>query len=687
MKKTNRAETPSPRQTPRLGALALTGALGGCAFGAILSLTPSSLTPPSLAPLLLRSAHAVPVPAGAFETLLAREVFFGTTAGTRLIGRITESSATQLSDGLFRNFLQRMNWGQMSPLAEEIAFNLRSLEDEFRVFRVAKGRPVELRAGEILSVEEREFLERAAQRLLTGNKLENLLLESRQFVEIARSSRTRTATGTTGASLASGPEVPALPNVDAPDFAVLNQTFLQKIQHRFRLYRNFVRALQMTEGDWRNLFTVSGRPFTVEDWVVIRKYNRLFAVLNEHARMRLVFKAFTQERPVLYAKLNERTASQTADYLEGTLSATDYLSARAQAATELRMNGIVAEAETRMLGAVRRCKELAGGRMDGGDARSLIDIAEDNLRSIQRSSSDLRGRITQTQSTIQRLRGEVRTAPAATRESLRTELRTTERTLARQEADLALWAEREKIEIRELKRMYLQFIESFDSIELFVNLRRGRINSEEVQAFNLPDSFIPAREEIAAWQSFYDRALFNSTNELVLNESRLFFRSAVGETRAFVRQMNELTGKYFGKRFTESALGQEFLEYNRHIAMVVLGRIGRVLGVSLPPGLATLYGDRIWNFVFSLDEPQASSRSDDGTSEPRTPPRASGAPSSATGSGTNGAAASDRDIERGGSRTETPPVRPGSLDLRTGDSGSNGPRREENDSTRPTGVR
>ncbi len=585
----------------------------------------------------LEIAQALPLPP-IFAERLVREVLLTSRPGVKILTDVTASSVEHTTEATLRSFLNRLEWQQNAALRDRLAEEFQSLERQFSEFRTSQGRNARLEAGEALTREDRAFLEMFAQRSLGGSAIENLLLQSRRFFDIPRGraelSRARDeflrVDGPTAPRVAEA-EVPVLPsdalqiagpNAALPDLSIMEERFRFKIVERFRLYTRFYKTFALSDAEARSFFGLGGKTFTEKDLVIVRKLNRLLDVLNEYTRMRLIVKSFAQERPNLYERLNSETAEQTRQYLDGILSDVDFLEARKVTAERLRMNGIVHEAEKRMLSVVNRCKQLGGGAFAGVKNRSEIDIIEDNLLSYQEAVARHESALVTLNEREMMIQGDMRITTSSThRASLEMSLRELRRSKVREQADIDLWRQRERAEAENLRKMYLDFVEAYDSLSLFVNLRRGRVNSEEVRAFDLSDAFVPSGNEMQVWRDFYDRALYNSTHELVVNESKAFFRAQVGATRQFVREMNDLTGKYFGKKFTESQLGQEFLEYNRSTATVAIQRIGQFLGLTVPPSLGLHYADKLWAWIFKdvMEEGGATSAPEGGPTGGTTP--------------------------------------------------------------------
>jgi hypothetical protein len=503
-------------------------------------------------------AHAAPPIPPVFESLVGRYILKETSAGAELLARVTATQADAVTEASYRSFLDRLTWRQNRVLRGEVAERLGTLESELAAPCAKSGRG----AGEALNAEERALLDQAAERVLRCNRMDNLLVETTTFVEVPRPGAPDAAPAvsrtTRAARAAQGFEeaVPELPvpttaqsqlNPTPPDLTLAKQRWWNKIADRFRSYRGFVGAFRFSEGQWRTLFTLNGKQFTARDWARIRKYNRLLDALNDYSQMRLVIKSFALERPALYARLNEATAEATGKYAEGLIAEEEYLAAREAAAKELKLNDIVVEAETRMLRAVRRVRELGGGRVGSHEQRSLIDLAEDNIAGYQAQIRRNEVSVARWKTELDAARAKLASGEleAGQRDLLNARVRELRGRINGDEADIALWKMRARNEIRELRKIYLEFVSSYDTLEMFVNLRRGRINTEQVQAFDLPDPFVPRPEEIAAWKDFYDRALYNSTHELVL----------------------------------------------------------KVIGVTVPTGLAATYADRLWQFIFGEDAP------------------------------------------------------------------------------------
>lgn len=525
---------------------------------------------------------------------LAELIFRETPAGMKVLERITGSTiADRVSDSAFRSFTERLRLSENRVLHRELNAEIRKIDGEFSRYRTEKGRPAKVEAGEVLPADELEFLARAAESL-RGNVIENLIFESTTFVAIRKAhyASVRESFLTAPNGTPEG-EIPQLPisggRASAVDIDRTTLTWRGKIAMRFRAYRNFFKAFKLSDGQWKTLFGREGKNFTVRDLVLVRKVNRLMDALNEYAKMRLVIKSFANERPLLYSRLNQATEEATKQFMEGAIGLDEYLSTRASAAQSLKLNEIVAEAEKRMLTALERCRELGGRKIGEKLEKGIIEVSEDNVRAYM-------GHVKRLSDSLTRMSAELRALKASDPKAPELRRRTLQAT-----ADRDLWSQRLDVESKTLEKLYLEYIEHYESLDLFANLRIGRINSEEIRPFDLPEPFSIPKENLGPWADVYDRALFNSTNELVVGETRLFFKTRVGATRSFVNKMNTMTEKYFGKRFTETQFGQEFREYERNLFVNALTKIGKFLGITVPSGLAVTYSDKLWAFIFSDD--------------------------------------------------------------------------------------
>jgi hypothetical protein len=606
-----------------------------------------------------------------FESSLIRYVLTRTKPGAVVLSQVTSTQFELMTESTYSAFLQRMAWQQNAVLRDRLGEEFQTLSRDFGAFRRQNGRPEAIEAGEVLGAQDREFLEQWGDRVLRSSQIDDLLIESRNFFvvpakapKISESLRQQIAESA-NVAYSGQAEVPTLPiaaaegfaegmegqaNLSTPVLREFERTFWSKVGDRYRAYRTYWNVFKLSEGDLRSLYTLTGKTFSPKDLELLRKANRLLDVLNEYSRTRLVMRAFVMERPQLYDRLNERTVQATSDFLEGVLSEADFLALRRKASEELKMNAIVPEAEKRMLESVRRLKELGGGIIGGQKLRAQIDLSEDNLALYSQQLATAEEYARRIQAKIDEIQRQLRSASSDQRVRLDQALRQYRQNLQRELADAELARGRQRTEAEALGKMYLEFVQAYDSLELFVNIRFGKINSEQTQVFNLSDALVPSAYEIQEWKNFYDKALANSVNDLVRSEVHAFSAAHLGATRQFVVDMNKWTGKYFGKKFTESPFGREFLEYNKSVVRVFLIRFLVLIGVVGTPAAAEKIVDapnfketfldplvqKLWDAMFSIEaEPAAIPANGGGApspSRPRTVPAPAATPSPAPSS-------------------------------------------------------
>ena len=548
-----------------------------------------------------------------FESVVSKYLFTQTTAGKEILSKVIGMESERVTQTSFRSFLQRMQWEENQMLRGELYERIIKVEDDFSAYRDGKGRKGRSDSENILLKDEMEFLANAAKEL-RNNRIENLLFERETLLVVEKTPYIKAKAdfmNTSGKAISeAGGTIPLLPTRDssAINLKAAKMRWHEQITMRFRAYRNFFKTFQLADGEWKVLFELNGKAFTPRDLMIIRKYNRLLDGLNEYAKMRLMIRSFANENPALYTTLNEITVEETAKFINGETNIETYIAARKVAAgsQSLQLNDIVWEAEKRMLTSIEKCSELGGSSVRKG----LLKISEENMIAYQKNIGSLSLEIKLVDKRIALKKTEIKEASLAPiKTKLNEELRELELLNKKNIADKDLWRGRLDNEAKNLIRIYYDFVENYDSLELFANLRQGRINSEEVQVFNMPDPFILNPGQLKVWQEIYERALYNSTNELVLNETKLFFRTRIGQTRGFVRDMNKLTEKYFNKRFTDTVFGKEFYQFQQHIVYTAVRRLGLFFGLTAgTTEVAKFIDDHVakplWKNIFDSDPPE-----------------------------------------------------------------------------------
>jgi hypothetical protein len=334
---------------------------------------------------------------------------------------------------------------------------------------------------------------------------------------------------------------------------------------------------------------MGGEDFSPNDVLMIRKLNRLMGTLNNYAKTRLTIQTFTLQSPGLYNQLNVATAADTEKFVAGEMGEQSYLEARASVAKNLGMDEIVSSAETRMVQALDQTRALGGTAKGAGDG--VIPAQE---AAVKEEEAKLAG-------AEERLK-----AAQESSDSKQVVLATAERDLIKT---------RVKAASQSLRDSYWKFVQNYEPLEIFRNLRQGRINNEPAQAFDLPDSMVASDADHEVWAQIYERALNETADKAVTSEIHDFATARIGATRAFVRDMNDDTGKLFGTKFSDSPYGTEFKNYTQSLLMTIVKRMATY--VAAPAVVTTAIADpkpyenvvdKIWKSVF--DE-KSSDKSDD----------------------------------------------------------------------------
>jgi hypothetical protein len=542
---------------------------------------------------------------GGIADNVVEHVFRNNEIGSSIALRVSGLTAEGMSEMSYRSFLERIKWGRNQPLRTQLQEELAQIERRLQEFRVSQSRVATLEAGKPLPLDEQKFLDEAVGVLRKDTIEEMVRMEERSFIKAYLGPRdpvngssayrpsAETHVGADAVSLPGPrsmgpmrgieppPRVEPRPPVFDPatgqDLRDFQLNWWKKLGIRVNATRRFVGALTLAEGDWRNIFVRSGKAFTAEDLATIRKYNRLLDGINDYAHLRLVVRAFANEPSAVYTRLTELSADVTSEYAKGFMTIDNYVNAMKAAGRDLPLNDIVYEAQKRILTVIERCDTL-GGKLNGkrlGDGevvRAERNVAEAEEQ-LHRVEAQLR---------IDQDLGDSRV--------LRKHL--ADRDLARQRLDLA---------VRTLEDKSFEFVRNRDLIEIFANLREGKINWESVQRFDMADPFFVAQERIDAWEELYIRSLARSMNRQVLHEVSLALRAQVGETRKIVRELNKLTQQVVGRMFTDTTVGQAFQRYAQHILTVGLIRSAKIFGVPISYAVAEEISDhQIKKFILSL---------------------------------------------------------------------------------------
>lgn len=538
---------------------------------------------------------------GAVETKIFNEVaeyvLRNTTVGASIVNRISGLSVLQVTEESYSSFVARLKWKRNLPLRTEIQSEFAKIEAQLEKFRTDQNRPAKLEEGKPLPADDLKFLDEAAASLRTQN-LETLVKSAEvNFVE-ARFGPPTAGSGNynvngeafTRGAVAVGADIGAIPprvDVEAVTFDPMAGSDLRELQLnwwkkmivRFNARRRFVKAMIVGEGDWRNIFIRSGKPFTLDDLATIRKYNRLLDGLNDYAQLRLMVRAFANEPAAVYTRLTELTVDATAEYAKGFMSIDTYVGAiKAAAATaKLPLNDIVFETQKRILTVIERCNTL-GGKLNGAE------LGQGEVVRAERG-------VVEAEEQLHKIEAQL-LADAEAKDSHALIQHRADRDLARQRLDLAA---------RILGDKSFEFVRNRDLIETFVNLRGGKINWETVQRFDMADPFYVDQSRIDAWAPIYERSLARSINRQFKHEVSLAIKAQIGGTRKAVRSLNKLTEQVTGRLFTDTTTGKGLQTYAKHQFAAHLIRLGKLLGITVPVAIAEeVSGHQMEKFLKSL---------------------------------------------------------------------------------------
>jgi hypothetical protein len=550
---------------------------------------------------------------GAPETKIFNEVaeyvLRNTEVGGSIVNRLAGLKALQVTEESYSSFVARLKWKRNLGLRTEIQGELGKIETQLEKYRMDRGRPAKLEEGKPLPSDEQKFLDENAGSLKQNRIDELLLIEDKSLVkaylgpansiEGSGSYHANEAEFTAaGATVGDDGVVPARVEAEAlsfdpnkgADLRGLQLKWWNKMFIRMNARTRFAKALLLGEGDWRNIFIRSGKPFTIDDLATVRKYNRLLDGINDYSHLRLMVRAFANEPSAVYTRLTEITADATAEFAKGFISIDSYIAAikAAGSSAKLPLNDIVYETQRRILTVIERCNAL-GGKLNG------VELGEGEVARAERGVFEMEDHLRKVEAQIDI------DLEAGDKFALRRHR--ADRDLTRQRLDLAA---------RVLEDKSFEFVNNRDLIEIFGNLRNGKINWESVQRFDMADPFFVDQARIDAWAPLYERSLARAINRQVKHEVSLAIKAQIGGTRKAVRSLNKLTEQVTGRLFTDSTTGKGLQAYAKHQLAANLIRLGKLMGVTIPVAVADeISGHQVAKFLKSLFT------DDDGSGAPR----------------------------------------------------------------------
>ncbi len=529
------------------------------------------------------------------KTPIARIFFEENQKGRDFMSELTGRSPDLPADFQFDAFVQKLSWSGYKPLGRRLSREVVETEAGLRARWKERGeahdRPIQ---DELLSDEDLAFIRAQAEARLNQASVQRLLTDVREQAALVLPYREKQKKLLE--IFPSDGEVPKLPHEMVGDPKDLQLKWYQKIVLRFKAYKGFFSSLKIP----------IRKNYSKGDLAIVRKYNRLLDALNEYAQMRLIMKSFTNERASIYLRLNKLTVETSEDYVRASLTAENYVEARRAVAADLELNDIVFEAEKRMLKIVESCRVLGGGKLGPQVFEGKIRILETNIAHFRNTIHRIEVDLARTEKEIAELRNKIDEAEDAETESkLIAELNQKLFWKNRATGELGISKQRLDVSAQDLEKLYTDFVTNYEMIELFKDLPIGRISGEKVQTFDLPEPFMVRRDELRVWDEIYQRAMDGSMTGLVKGELKLFVSTRLGNTRRFIREMNQLTSKYFGQKFTETTYGVEFKKFEQSLVMNMVSKGFSALKIAAPPSIVAAlvkYHEQMWEWVFGKSE-------------------------------------------------------------------------------------
>jgi hypothetical protein len=252
-----------------------------------------------------------------FDTPVSKHILTNTTAGKEVLNQITGLSTQHTSGSAYPSFTQRIHWRVNREVRNALASKLQEVEQEFLQFRTQKGLSALIQGDVLFTAEELSYLESAAKKLMDSSMHDLLNKAKTPFATRGKTVKcepllmppavsgtaaygdfsvreSRALTGDSSQSLSTNIEIPS-----ATAFPVFTN-----LKPRIQAYIGFFRALKLTEANLKTLFGFAGNSFTMDDLVILRRYNRMLDGLSFYWETKLMTLALSQERPHLYTVLN-----------------------------------------------------------------------------------------------------------------------------------------------------------------------------------------------------------------------------------------------------------------------------------------------------------------------------------------------------------------------------------------------
>ena len=271
--------------------------------------------------------------------------------------------------------------------------------------------------------------------------------------------------------------------------------------------------------------------------------------------MRLVVRAFANEPSAVYTRLNELTEAANSDFAQG-FKASTVMWMRARRRPRVSRSMMSCGKPSAAFWFPDRCRAL-GGRIEGavlGDGELSVaekEVAKEEIVIAQAKDAIAKDHATGDSQSIHRHQADFWTSPA----------------------NAWIW----RLQVLEDKSV--EFVTNREMIEIFDNLRLGRVNSEVVPHFDMADPFVATQSELNAWEELYMRSLAGLKDSWL--RAGLACRARAGSGVTLIQELNQLTQQVDGRLFTETQLGREFTQYAQNKIVAVIIKLGKLVGISV----------------------------------------------------------------------------------------------------------
>ncbi|MGZ3686910.1 MAG: hypothetical protein ACXWP5_08800 [Bdellovibrionota bacterium] len=359
-----------------------------------------------------------------------------------------------------------------------------------------------------------------------------------------------------------------------PDQAQL--TLAQRTKKKVEAFAGIAKSLEISDGDLERLVSNSGAKYTAEDLEILRKYTRLVDVINQYAEMRIYLSALSEDNLAAYEELNKAMAQDkaTLGFASGKSNSRYLATVQKAKAKELNLalNDVVFEANARMGEALEKCRELGGKVVAGKYEPGLLANWREDLATDQMLHKKYVEELKIDKPKVDKLQLKISQAGSDAKEqAARDELRALQRKMLEDNGRRLLYEKRASDLSKKIEQGSADFAASYDLLDLSSTMPEGKLNSDRIPKVELPymqdaagnkiSLYQPSAEDKAAWQTVFKYENEYSATERVRRELNLAVDVRKRNLKRLIQAVNSLTGKVYGVKFTETAIGKQWAEY------------------------------------------------------------------------------------------------------------------------------